>query len=146
MADANEARVARDPFDGAGLEDQVVLVVDDSPAMADLLREVLEAEGLLVQVARTGAEALRLARQSWPALITLDLGLPGLSGWEVVEALQAEPALAAIPVIAVSAHAHELDPAFRARVAHVVAKPFYASNVAELVLATLARSRSEPGI
>ena len=118
----------------------VVLVVEDSPQMSGLLSEVLEEEGLVVRVARNGADAVAQARALRPALITLDLGLPGMSGWQVVEALQADPATAAIPVIAVSAHARDLAPAFQARVAHVVAKPFYVSDVVEVVLATLGRA------
>ena len=68
-------------------------------AARDLLRRHLEAEGVRVLTASSGEEGLRLARPSEPALITLDVLMPGLDGWAVLGALKSDPATAEIPVI-----------------------------------------------
>ena len=81
-----------------------VLVVDDDPYIREALAEVLEDEGYRVATARDGEEALeRLGREPLPALILLDLRMPGMSGWEVRRRLLEVPALARIPVVLLSA-------------------------------------------
>ena len=76
-----------------------MLVIDDDPASRDLLRRHLEAEGVRVVAAAGGEEGLRLARQLRPALVTLDVLMPGLDGWAVLGALKGDPATADIPVV-----------------------------------------------
>ncbi|GIX49353.1 MAG: hypothetical protein KatS3mg131_3564 [Candidatus Tectimicrobiota bacterium] len=80
-------------------EAPAVLVIDDDPTVHFLMQRVLSREGLRVATAASGAEGLRLARQLHPAVITLDVLMPGMDGWAVLAALKADPALAAIPVI-----------------------------------------------
>jgi DNA-binding response OmpR family regulator len=80
-----------------------ILVVEDEPAIAELLRSYLERGGYQVVQAATGADALRLAEQSRPALITLDLGLPDVDGFTLLEWLKQQPSTAAIPVVILSA-------------------------------------------
>jgi DNA-binding response OmpR family regulator len=82
-----------------GADLPVVLVVDDDAAARDLLRRHLEAEGVRVVTAGGGQEGLRLARELRPALITLDVLMPGLDGWAVLGALKGDAATADIPVI-----------------------------------------------
>jgi signal transduction histidine kinase/DNA-binding response OmpR family regulator len=77
----------------------VVLVVDDDAAARDILRRHLEAEGVKVVGAASGEEGLRLARQLQPALITLDVLMPGMDGWAVLGALKGDPLTADIPVV-----------------------------------------------
>lgn len=77
----------------------VVLVIDDDPTVRDLLSRHLDKEGFAVQTAVDGATGLRLARQLHPAVITLDVMMPGLDGWAVLTKLKADPDLADIPVI-----------------------------------------------
>jgi signal transduction histidine kinase/DNA-binding response OmpR family regulator len=77
----------------------VALVVDDDPAIRDLLARFLRAEGFGVLVAASGEEGLRLARQHHPALITLDVLMPGVDGWSVLTTLKSDPATADIPVV-----------------------------------------------
>jgi two-component system cell cycle response regulator DivK len=86
---------------------KALLVVDDEPRNIELIRMVLEETGLPVQFvgARDGLEALRLARDLAPALILMDLKMPALDGWEATRRLKANPATAAIPVIALTAQA-----------------------------------------
>jgi DNA-binding response OmpR family regulator len=76
-----------------------VLIVDDDPATRELLRRHLEAEGVQVVEASSGDEGLRLAHLVHPALITLDVLMPGMDGWAVLGALKGDPATAEIPVV-----------------------------------------------
>jgi CheY-like chemotaxis protein len=76
-----------------------VLVIDDDETVRDLMRRFLSREGLEVITARDGAEGLTLARELRPMLITLDVLMPGLDGWSVLEHLKADPELADIPVV-----------------------------------------------
>ncbi|HEX6111374.1 MAG TPA: response regulator, partial [Geminicoccaceae bacterium] len=83
---------------GTGLGN-TVLVIDDDSAVRDLMRRYLAKEGFDVVTAASGEEGLELARQLQPALITLDVLMPGLDGWSVLQALKSDPALAGIPVL-----------------------------------------------
>ncbi|MER3398751.1 MAG: DNA-binding response regulator [Chloroflexota bacterium] len=65
-----------------------ILVVEDEPLTAEMLAALLQQEGYQVAIGRTGAEALRLARDQDPAVILLDIGLPDLSGVEVCRRLR----------------------------------------------------------
>ena len=80
----------------------IVLVIDDDPAVRDLMQRMLGKEGLRVAVAADGEEGLRLARELRPDAITLDVLMPGMDGWSVLTALKADPALTEIPVIMVT--------------------------------------------
>src|SRR5947207_12286762 len=80
----------------------VLLVIDDDPAVRDLLRRSLRLPGVRIVAAAGGEEGLRLARELRPAVITLDVLMPGLDGWAVLAALKADPALADIPVVMVT--------------------------------------------
>jgi signal transduction histidine kinase/DNA-binding response OmpR family regulator len=77
----------------------MVLVIDDDPAVHDLMRRFLEKEGWHMMAASAGEEGLRLAKTLHPAAIILDVLMPGMDGWAVLTALKADPALADIPVI-----------------------------------------------
>jgi PAS domain S-box-containing protein len=78
----------------------VVLVVENDPSFADLIRRRVEAEGAAVLVTGSGLEALRLAAAHPPALVLLDLLLdPPLDGWQVLNGLRNRPATARTPVV-----------------------------------------------
>jgi signal transduction histidine kinase/DNA-binding response OmpR family regulator len=79
-----------------------VLVIEDNPQAADLLRMHLEADGFSVVVACDGEEGLARAREVLPVAIVLDILLPRLSGWDVLARAKADPAIADIPVVVVS--------------------------------------------
>jgi DNA-binding response OmpR family regulator len=89
------------PLDEAA-DAPLVLVVEDDPHIATVLRMYLEADGYRVQVASDGREAIEMARSLAPFAVTLDISLPKLDGWSVLNALKHEPATAQIPVIIVS--------------------------------------------
>jgi CheY-like chemotaxis protein len=77
----------------------ILLAIDDDPTVHDLLRRSLRVEGIRLETARGGVEGLRRARELRPAVITLDVLMPGMDGWAVLAALKADPELADIPVI-----------------------------------------------
>lgn len=79
-----------------------VLVVDDDATVRDLMRRFLGREGFDVVTAESGAEALAAARAQRPSVITLDVLMPDMDGWSVLQELKADPELAGIPVIMVT--------------------------------------------
>jgi signal transduction histidine kinase/AmiR/NasT family two-component response regulator len=80
-----------------------ILVVDDEPEMTELFRHSLTQEGFQVDTAATGKQALACLRRSRPDAVLLDLGLPDMSGFEVLEEIQREPALKGLRVIILTA-------------------------------------------
>ncbi len=76
-----------------------VLVIDDDPAARDIAGRILRGDGYQVLVAESGQRGLELARQARPDLIVLDIMMPGLDGWQVLEELKRDPDLSGIPVI-----------------------------------------------
>jgi CheY-like chemotaxis protein len=80
----------------------LILVVDDNNEAAELLARHLDKGGFRMAIARTGNEALTMARSLQPAAITLDIQLPGIDGWEVLSRLKADEATRNIPVVVVS--------------------------------------------
>lgn len=81
----------------------LVLIVEDNERNLKLVRDVLQAKGYATIEAGTAEEGLELARARAPGLILMDIHLPGMSGIEALRILRADPATAAIPVIAVTA-------------------------------------------
>jgi DNA-binding response OmpR family regulator len=86
-----------------------VLVVEDSPDIAELIAHYLTGAGYGVTVIGNGADGLRLARQAPPDAIVLDLMLPGMDGLHVCQALRGDASTAAIPVIMLTARGEEAD-------------------------------------
>jgi CheY-like chemotaxis protein/anti-sigma regulatory factor (Ser/Thr protein kinase) len=113
-----------------------VLAVDDDPLALELLETVLGGEGYVVLRAGGGEEALDIARRDVPALVILDLLMPGMDGFDVVEALQADPVTAQIPVVILTAKT--IEPAdlerLNSHVAHLAEKGrFSRAEFVELV-------------
>jgi len=80
----------------------LVLVVEDDPPAAELLARQLERAGFRAETVRSGSDVIDRARQSKPAAITLDILLPDLDGWEVLNRLKHDEATSSIPVIVIS--------------------------------------------
>jgi signal transduction histidine kinase/CheY-like chemotaxis protein len=78
---------------------RTVVAIDDDPLAIELVRASLETEGWTVLGAATGQEGLALIREWQPSAVLLDLLMPGMDGFEVVEALRAEPETKSIPVV-----------------------------------------------
>ena len=118
---------------------KTILVVDDEPRIATLVRDYLEHAGFAVLVAGDGRNALALARSRRPDLVVLDLGLPGLDGLDVARALRRD---SDVPILMLTARTDEAD-----RVAGLelgaddyVSKPFSPREVVARVRAILRRT------
>jgi len=99
-----------------------VLVIDDEADARDLLRRTLEGDGFDVYTAESGEVGLRLARELSPAVITLDIMMPGMDGWEVLRQLKADPELQRIPVVMMSI-LHEKGMGFALGATEYLTKP-----------------------
>lgn len=86
-----------------------VLVVDDNRDAADSLADLLELLGHEAKVAYDGPAALELARELQPTLVLLDIGLPGMNGFEVARALRSEPHGQGITIVALSGYGRASD-------------------------------------
>ena len=111
---------------------QKILVVEDDRDLALLLRRQLESEGFQVLLAGTGEDALWLARETQPHLITLDIMLPDLDGFVVLEQLKANPLTSGIPVVIVSVLA-ESEKGFALGAVDYVVKPFVEQELLDAV-------------
>jgi two-component system cell cycle response regulator DivK len=99
----------KDSRNGRKLAAKTVLIVEDNELNMKLFHDLLDAHGYGTLQTRTGAEALRLARQHRPQLILMDIQLPEVSGLEVTKWLKDDDDLRDIPVIAVTAFAMKGD-------------------------------------
>ena len=86
-----------------------VLVVEDNDKNMKLFRDVLQASGYSTIEATTGEQAVELALVHEPALVLMDVQLPGIDGVEALGQLRADAATAAIPVVALTAFAMKAD-------------------------------------
>jgi CheY-like chemotaxis protein len=82
-----------------------ILIVEDNEMNRDVLSRRLLSRGFHVATATDGISGLALATREVPDLILMDLGLPGIDGWECTRRLKANPATRHVPVIALTAHA-----------------------------------------
>ena len=83
-----------------------ILIVDDDTALCALLRDYLEGEGFAVRAVHAGPEGLRAAMEDAPALVLLDVMLPGMDGFEIMRALRRE---STVPIIMLTARGEEVD-------------------------------------
>lgn len=84
---------------------ELILIVEDHSLNRKLVRDVLQARGYRTVEAETGEDGVRIAVEQHPALILMDIQLPGINGIEALKQLRENPATRAIPVIAVTASA-----------------------------------------
>jgi len=86
-----------------------LLVADDKPTNRELIRTVLESLGYEVSEADDGVEAVRVARETQPDMIILDLHMPGMDGFGVLTELRRDGAFARTPIMALTASAMQGD-------------------------------------
>ncbi len=86
-----------------------VLLVEDNALNRDMLSRRLQRRGYEVACAETGEACLEMACVTPPDLVLLDLGLPGIDGWETARRLRADERTARVPIIALTAHALASD-------------------------------------
>ena len=82
---------------------ELILIVEDNPKNLKLVRDILQVTGYQTIEAETGEEGVRMAQERQPALILMDIQLPGISGIEALQRLRADKVTRAVPVIAVTA-------------------------------------------
>lgn len=119
-----------------------ILVVEDDRDLALLVRRQLEAEGYNVLLAGSGQDALWLAREEQPQLITLDIMLPDMDGFVVLEQLKDHPVTGPIPVIIVSILS-DADQGYALGAVDYVSKPFGEEELVKSVRAALATGKDE---
>jgi CheY-like chemotaxis protein len=85
------------------MANELILIVEDNPKNLKLVRDTLQVKGYQTIEAETGEEGVRLAHERYPALVLMDIQLPGISGIDALQQLRTDPRTQAIPVIAVTA-------------------------------------------
>ena len=88
---------------------KTLLIVDDEPGLVEMLQAGLEIEGYRVATALDGPTALRLVHAEQPALVILDIAMPGMTGWEVLDHIEANPETAGTPVVMLTALTADAD-------------------------------------
>ena len=121
-----------------------ILSIEDEPDIRELLKVSLEADGFRVISAATGEQGLQMARTEKPSLILLDVMLPKVSGLDICREIRADPEIAAIPILMLTAKATETDKVVGLEVGAVdyVIKPFSPRELTARVKALLRRSRA----
>lgn len=87
----------------------LVLIVEDNELDADMLSRRLTRKGFSVITADSGETGIAMAQLKRPDLIIMDMGLPGIDGWEATRRIKSSQDLSAIPVVALTAHAMSED-------------------------------------
>ncbi len=125
---------------------QRILVVDDDKQIARLIRSYLEQAGYQVVVAYDGETALHALRREAPDLVVLDLMLPDRDGWDVTRTVRSDPALAATPIIMVTARVEDTDKIVGLELGadDYVSKPFNPRELVSRVRAVLRRTGGQP--
>jgi two-component system, cell cycle response regulator DivK len=77
------------------MANELILIVEDNPQSLKLLRDILRIKGYQTLETETGEEGVRLARERQPALILMDIQLPGINGIEALQRLRADPVTSA---------------------------------------------------
>jgi DNA-binding response OmpR family regulator len=128
--------------DGVAMKDtppETILVVDDEEDILLLCRVNLEFEGYNVVTASSGIEGLALARETHPSLVLLDVMMPTMDGWHVLEAMKADPATQATPVIMLTARVQGEDQmrGWSGGAADYIMKPFSPVALLETIRSVL---------
>ena len=116
-------------------ERKTVLIIEDEADIRYFASRVLELEGYCILGAESGEEGLKLVRESQVSLVLLDLRLPGIDGWAVLEQMKAEPELSTIPVIVFTASAAvpQQDRALSMGAVDYLVKPVSSASLKEAV-------------
>jgi len=117
-----------------------VLVVEDSPVIQRLIDMTLKSGGFEVEFSDSGIDGLEKAKTCTHDVVVLDIGLPGLDGWQVLEAIRANEPTATLPVIVLTAHgrARVQDEADSKGANLALSKPFNPVDFREAVASLLA--------
>ena len=116
-----------------------VLLIEDEPHIAEAIRYVLARDGWEVRHHGDGFDAMEVIRRVGPDVLVLDVMLPGRSGYEILQDLRRDPALAALPVLVLTARGIKDGPEGATR---VMAKPFANADVVSAVNAIAGRGEA----
>lgn len=118
----------------------LVLIVDDEPNILLSLEFLIQQAGLEVATAADGEQALELIQQQTPDLILLDISLPGMSGFDLLEQLRRSPDTRSLPVVMLTAHGREMEKekGMALGADDYITKPFSTHALMERVRALLA--------
>ena len=127
---------------------QLILLVEDDATMQKMALKMLRMRGFRSELAVNGRQALTMAASLRPGLILMDLSLPEMNGWEATRALKADPALAHIPVVAVTAHAMvgDRENAIAAGCADCLTKPYELEQLIALVERYVGPAETQPKV
>ncbi|TMD38084.1 MAG: response regulator [Chloroflexi bacterium] len=127
---------------------QPILLVEDDATMQKMALKMLRMRGFRAELAVNGRQALAMAASLRPGLILMDLSLPEMNGWEATRALKADPALAQIPVVAVTAHAMvgDRENAIAAGCADCLTKPYELEQLIALVERYVGPAETQPKV
>jgi CheY-like chemotaxis protein len=144
-AEAGEASPAVPPRKSESTRPRIstLLVIEDDPTFADSLVSFIREQGLDVVVANNGEDGIRLALERSPVGIILDMGLPDIDGWTVLERLRANPATASIPVHCVSGAAG-LERSLSMGAIGYVAKPASHDDLLRVIESLVPKRRAGP--
>ncbi|HSW21139.1 MAG TPA: response regulator, partial [Burkholderiaceae bacterium] len=137
------ANLADDDRDDIGSSDRVMLIVENDIGFAKVLLESAHACGFKGLVTGTGASALTMTREFLPSLITLDIHLPDMTGWRILDRLKADLLTRHVPICVVSTD-DARDRALQAGAIGFVAKPLQSADVARTAIEQLARYVERP--
>ncbi|WP_339935022.1 response regulator transcription factor [Vreelandella glaciei] len=120
-----------------------VLVVDDEPNIVLSLEFLMEQAGFEVVTAEDGEQALARVNDSQPDLLLLDISLPGISGFDVLERLRSEEATAQLPIIMLTAHGRDVEreKGMALGADDYITKPFSTQSLVEKVKALLIKEQ-----
>ena len=122
----------------------LILIVEDNEKNLKLVRDVLQVKGYETLEAGTAEDGIGIARARKPDLILMDIQLPGMSGIEALKALRAEPATAAIPVVAITASVMQQDrqEIMKAGFDGFIEKPINLRNLLDTVQQAVAKGKA----
>jgi DNA-binding response OmpR family regulator len=123
-------------------EKKRILVIDDEPGMVEIVRINLEWEGYEVSEASNGLEGLEKTLTEQPNLVILDVMMPEMDGWEVLEHIEAHPQTAGLPVIMLTVKSDESDIIYGLEKGAIeyVTKPFDPAQLSEKIKLLLEQS------
>jgi two-component system, OmpR family, alkaline phosphatase synthesis response regulator PhoP len=122
-----------------------IVIVEDDEDIADSIRYNLEREGYRLRLAKSGEDALGLILDRLPNLIILDLNLPHMNGFELCRRLRAEPSMARVPILMLTARSDEADKVLGLNIGadDYITKPFSMRELMARVNAALRRAEAE---
>ena len=138
------ANLAADDRDDIGTGDRVMLIVENDLGFAKVLLEAARACGFKGIVTGTGASALTMTREFLPAVITLDIHLPDMEGWRILDRLKSRPADAPHPDLRGVSTDDARDRALQSGAIGFLAKPLQSADVAHAAIEQLARYVDRP--